>query len=281
MNFNTVVRRLARGEVSYALGRFQAARQIYSALMRMREAKSGGDAAASAHDTVFPHLSADRAVADLSKDAVAFGFDLPAEMIADLERYAKDNFCVCTGDRSLRFHWADVSEGRLPSGRPVVMGSVENPEACVAITRLRQDPVLLDVVSRYLGYRPRTAAPRLYWSFKSDVSDAERRRRNQTIDYHFDVFGYNFVYASFYLTDVDARSGAHALVRGSHRGKPLRLLLGSASQPEEKVFAHFDRERELVIEGPKGTGFVEDTSCFHRALVPIDRERLMLQIRFS
>lgn len=281
MNFSTVVHRLARGDISYALGRFGAMRRAYSAMMRARDAVTGGDGLVPGGNTAFPRLSVERAVADLSRDAVAFGFDLPADLTASLEQYAKDNPCACSGDRSLRFRWSDVSEGRLPTGHPVVIGSVQNLEACPAVARLRRDPVLLGVIARYLGYRPRTAAPRLYWSFKSDVLDAQRRRRNQTIDYHFDVFGFNFVYASFYLTDVDARSGAHALVRGSHRGKPLRLLLGSANQPEEKVFGHFVRARELIIEGPKGTGFVEDASCFHKALVPLDQDRLMLQIRFS
>lgn len=281
MNLNTVAQRLARGEISYVLGRFGAVRRAYSGLMRVRDAITRRDESSPRGDTAFPHISVERAVADLSKNAVARGFDLPAELSASLEQYAKDSPCTCTGDRALRFRWSDVSEGRLPTGHSVVIGSVQNPEACPAVARLRHDPVLVDVIARYLGYRPRIAAPRLYWSFRGDVPDAERRRRNQTIDYHFDVFGFNFVYASFYLTDVDARSGAHALIRASHRGKPLRLLLGSANQPAERVFAHFDKEQELIIEGPKGTGFVEDASCFHRALAPVDRDRLMLQIRFS
>lgn len=162
MNLNTVVRRLARGEISYALGRFRAVRQVHSAAMRTRDAMAGCDSAPAASDSMFPHLSVERAVADLAKDSVAFGFDLPAEMIAVLERYAKDHLCVCSGDRSLRFRQGDVKEGRLPTGYAVVMGSVENPEACPAIARLRRDPLLLDVISRHLGYGPRMAAPRLY-----------------------------------------------------------------------------------------------------------------------
>ena len=36
-----------------------------------------------------------------------------------------------------------------------------------------------------------------------------------------------------------------------------------------------------LIEGPAGTGFFEDASCFHKALIPTSGERLMLQVRYS
>jgi hypothetical protein len=101
----------------------------------------------------------------------------------------------------------------------------------------------------------------------------------QTVDYHFDVDGYSFIYANFYITAVDRDSGAHAYIRGSHKHKPWWMLLHSANQADNAVLEYFGKESEVVVEGAAGFGFLEDASCYHKALPPKTRERLMLQIR--
>jgi hypothetical protein len=119
----------------------------------------------------------------------------------------------------------------------------------------------------------------LYWSFVCDATREDRLAQWQTLDYHFDVDGYSFIYANFYITPVDRDSGAHAYIRGSHKRKPSWMLLHSANQPDEVVLTHFGKESEVVVEGGVGCGFLEDASCYHKALAPKTRERLMLQIR--
>jgi hypothetical protein len=138
----------------------------------------------------------------------------------------------------------------------------------------------LSVVSGYLGYSPSAMTIRLMWSFASDFPPQVRRSAGQTVDYHFDVHSYNFVYANYYLTDTDARSGAHVMVLGSHRDKPFRWLLGSARQPDDAIVRHYGRDREWLIQGPAGYGFIQDSSCYHKALAPLERDRLMLQVRY-
>ena len=119
------------------------------------------------------------------------------------------------------------------------------------------------------------------WSFASDFSDEEKRQlRHHVIDYHYDFGGYNFVYASFYISDTDRYSGAHVMMKRSHNRKPLRMLLGSAFASEARVRKQFGIENEITIEGPAGTGFVQDTSCYHRATPPTHGDRLMLAVRF-
>ena len=101
------------------------------------------------------------------------------------------------------------------------------------------------------------------------------------IDYHYDVGGFNFVYAGFYITDTDRHSGAHVMMKRSHNRKPLRMLLGSAVASEDAVREQFGWDNELTIEGPAGTAFVQDPSCYHRASSPTRGDRLMLAVRFS
>ena len=71
------------------------------------------------------------------------------------------------------------------------------------------------------------------------------------------------------------------MMKRSHNRKPLRMLLGSAVASVDAVRHQFGSENEITIEGPAGLGFVQDTSCYHRATRPFDHDRLMLAIRFS
>jgi len=102
----------------------------------------------------------------------------------------------------------------------------------------------------------------------------------QTIDYHYDVDGFNFLYANFYLLDTSVRNGAHLLIEGSSRRKQLRHLLGKARLSDAEAHDAYGLTAERTFEGPAGFGFLEDASCYHKALRPLDGERLMLQLRY-
>ncbi len=157
-----------------------------------------------------------------------------------------------------------------------VLDSAQNE----AVRAVGNEPSVIRAVSRYLGYTPTKKVIRLIWSFVCDADDVVRTREGQTVGYHFDVHSYNFAYANYYLTDVDARSGAHTMIVGSHEDKPLEWLLGSAMRSDAAIRAHYAPAREITLAGPAGFGFLQDSSCYHRALAPIDRRRLMLQVRY-
>lgn len=284
MNVANIARRLAAGELHYALGRFETVRRSYSALRRMRPKARNASwpppLAMTLPATLFPLVRPHEVREALRRDSIAFGFDLPLDSVRDILEFAETTPIRTRGDDRL-FRRSDVRDGRLDDGTPVVLAMAPQPFDCATIRRVCRDPALLGAVSDFLGYAPKKIIPRLFWSFVTDATDEERRRLGQTIDWHFDVHDFHFCSASFYLTDVNAGAGAHALVRGSHRGKSIRMLLGSANAREEEVFARYGRDRLMVVEGPAGTGFLEDTSCYHRAMPPTDRDRLMFQIWFS
>lgn len=284
MNVANIARRLAAGELHYALGRFEAVRRSYSALRRIvpkpRHATWPPPLNMTLPATLFPLVRTHEVRDTMRRDSIAFGFDLPADTVQDILDFAETTPIGTRGDDRL-FWRSDVQGGRLADGTPVVLAMAPQPSDCVAIRRVCRDPALLAAVTDFLGYAPTKTIPRLFWSFVTDATDEERRRLGQTIDWHYDVHDFHFCSAAFYLTDVTAGAGAHALVRGSHRGKSIRMLLGSANAREEEVLAHFGRDRLMVVEGPAGTGFLEDTSCYHRAMPPTDRDRLMFQIWFS
>jgi hypothetical protein len=70
------------------------------------------------------------------------------------------------------------------------------------------------------------------------------------------------------------------MICGSHRKKPLPWLFGSANQPDAPVESYYGSDKVLTIEGPAGTGFWQDSSCYHKALPPERGPRLLLQARY-
>lgn len=282
MNSFQRIRGILKTPPSYILGRFYLSRAAFSCWMRCRQ-RLGGIRLPAMEGLVPSEIIRTNqprtAVEDLRKSALFEGISLPPAMVAEITEFAKQSELTVTGVQA-PFRYTDVKNGRLSDGTFVALGHCENPTQCPAVCKIRDDRVLQAIVANYLGYIPRSGDIRLYWSFVGDATDQERRGMYQTIDYHYDVHDYNFCYVHIYLTDTDVHSGAHVMVLGSHRSKPVRWLLGSARQTDDAIKQHYGEKRVVCLEGKAGMGFIEDTSCFHKALAPVRQERLMLQIRY-
>lgn len=273
------VRNLRRQPLSYVFGRFASVRRAYGVTrgvgQRLRVRPP-----AQIEPALIPTLNVEAAVASLHKHAVYAPLYLPGETVSAIHSFAADGACRRQA-RPPVFRVSDVKDGRLPTGDLAVLADVLDADRNDAVRAVANEPRVLEVISRYLGYVPTKRKPRLMWSFVCSAPDDVRLSEGQTTVYHFDVESYNFIYANYYLVDVDVRSGAHTMISGSHDDKPLSWLLGPASRTDEEIRARYPAERELLLEGRAGFGFIQDSSCYHRALAPIDRPRLMLQIRYS
>jgi hypothetical protein len=263
----------------YALGRFATVRKVYSRLNGLRYPLDRRTSRGPVNDPIFPAVDVGRAVQELREDAVAFRFDLPSPLVDEIHDFARRGLCKSSGFQGHR-PFEEIASGQTIEGQRLAMAEVINPLGCDAIRRIVESEALRQTCMRYLGYQPPKADIRLFWSFVSNLSENERRQQFQTIDYHVDIHDFNFCYAHFYLTDTDARSGAHVMVRGSHTRKPLTWLIGSARKSDAQIASRYTSNDVLTIEGPAGTGFLEDTSCYHKALPPLERMRLLLQIRY-
>lgn len=285
MKLQSIATRLTQGDagLSYVLGRFKTVRVAYSGARRLA-ANFGSSTISDANGyaTLFPGTDISLVVQSIREEAVFIGLQLPADIVAEIEAFARSEPLHAIYDpKGPTFKYSDVNQGKSKDGRSMPVGGISEPARCPAVQAIINDPVLRAIVRGYLGHEPRRVMPILHWSFASAISDEERRRlQHIVIDYHYDVGGFNFVYASFYITDTDRNSGAHVMMKRSHNRKPLRMLLGSAQASEADVRKQFGMENEIVIEGPAGLGFVQDTSCYHRATPPTQRDRLMLAIRF-
>lgn len=273
------VRRLRRDRTAvlpYALGRFHTVRRAYAFQQRLFHGARPQDLGQS----LFPEIDVAQAAESIRGNSVYQPVRLPADAVNELRVLAETAPLRSFDLEGREFFYHDVRKGHLPDGTPVTWAHVKNIQQHPLANKIAFDPKALAVMARYFGYTPSRADIWMFWSFAGGLTDDDRRRAGQTIDYHFDVHSWNFAYAAYYLTDTDRNNGAHRMICGSHRNKPLAWLFGSAKQPDTKVETHYGPEKVLTIEGPAGTGFWQDSSCYHKALAPESGVRLLLQVRY-
>lgn len=162
---------------------------------------------------------------------------------------------------------ADLLPGAAAAGYPldVVL-------ACPGLVGLINRPDILALAGAYLGCKPTISSVGVRWTFPSESGMA----RFQT--FHRDLDDWRFVKVFIYLTDVDARSGPHIYVRGSHEA-PFGAR--AEAYDEAELRARYGADAIAPIMGPRGTSFIADTAGVHRGGTPEDRPRLILQIQYS
>ena len=134
--------------------------------------------------------------------------------------------------------------------------------SCRAVDSIARDPMVLDVVTGYLGCRPVLRGTALYWSYPPIGPNGRRWSIAQKSKFHFDVGDWRSVNLFVYLTDVDGDCGPHTVVPGTHH-PTFRSLLKGRYTPDAEVEARFPG-RTLQVLGPRGTAWFEDTVCLHK-----------------
>lgn len=229
--------------------------------------------------SIFDGFCVEDAVQSIKRDSVAFGLQLPSNLTRSIHEYAVNNFCF-EPEHPERFKVDDLRDGHL-GDRPVFRALVGDLGRCKAIEEIARDPILFKIASGYLGYYPTLVTSHLTWSIASNLSPQEVKKHYPPATFHYDIAGYNFVTAYFYITDVDLESGSHVMIRNSHRSKPLPLLLLSGRHSDETIYQYYGRENEMAIVGQAGFGFFQDPSCIHKLIPPVKHNRLLFQIRYS
>lgn len=148
---------------------------------------------------------------------------------------------------------------------------VEDIVSCPHLLELMNRPAILSAVGAYLGCAPTIAAITLSWSFLGKSLGENGQR------FHRDPDDWRFVKLLTYLTDVDAGSGCHMFITGTHR--QAGTLRAPCLSDEEAANRYSDRIRELT--GPGGFGFLVDTYGWHKGAVPSARPRLLLTVQYS
>ncbi len=280
-------------EPSYLLGRFHAVRATYSGVLRARQAighrpelKLGERFRApkfalqlSPSGYVVSHRKPAEHVRELRQRAWSGGIELTAEACAELTAHAKSAELDTKHVPRLVQYPAVMASPELRNS--IAMGTVTDSSHNPVVKGIAGDPAIVEPVRDYLGYFPERVGSWLFWSFANALSPGQREGQYETLSFHYDVHGFNFMYVNFYLTDTDPESGAHVLIEGTHRHKALHHLFGSTRMDDDTAVKLFGAGRIRVMDGNAGSGFFEDTMCYHKALPPRRRDRLMLQLRYE
>ena len=215
-------------------------------------------------------------------EAVSFGLCLSPDLVNQIHQYSRHQDCS-EPEYSNPFTISNLdAEGKLPDGHRPLRALVNNPMNCPIVEQLTRDPNLFRLAKDYLGYSPDRISCHLTWSLATQLPLKEAQQKYPPANYHYDIAGYNFATAYFYITPVlNQAAGPHIMFRGSHREKPFWMLLRSGRQTSESLYRYYGQERELMILGGAGFGFFQDPSCFHRVSPPTQSHRLLLQIRYA
>ncbi|MGC9503220.1 hypothetical protein [Baaleninema sp.] len=279
------IERLMTGNITQRFSRFHWFRQSYSWIRRMQQKfdrTTGQTAVTPRISSVSLDSDPSAIVSEVRHRAVAFGLQIPETTVCACLDYATRTACTEPGYPRPFFIGELDETGRLPDGHRPLRALVCDAETCPEIAAVVRDGQLLQIASTYLGYFPTQITSHLTWSLASDLPDAELRQSYPPTNYHYDIAGYNFATAYFYITPtLDAESGPHVMVPESHHHKPLRMLLKSGRHSDAAIETYYGRDNELVIYGDAGFGFFQDPSCFHKLKAPTKGHRLLLQVRYS
>jgi hypothetical protein len=206
---------------------------------------------------LFPELEVSAVVDSLIEKGYAHGVKLPTEHVNQIVQY-------CENTR-LKLYWNPHSE-------------------CGAIDLIARNWKIVEIARRYLGAEPILWLTQLKWSYGDGVPRNKplELKHKEPIEYdgnsfHYDRFDFKSLTLFIYLTNVDASSGPHVVIEGTHINKSFSDLCRNVlSDPAaHRKFG----ERIKIILGPKGTMVFEETSSYHKASRG-KTDRLMLSIHY-
>jgi hypothetical protein len=194
---------------------------------------------------------------------------LPAHVLSDLVSYFKATPCHDPYRPHLGlFDWDQPPSDEINIGYYTWEEVLRAPH----MLDLMNDPDILAVAEAYLGCKPVIDNIGAAWGYpgRETAKGVQRFHRDFDCSRCFKAF--------YYLTDIDAASGPHKYVKGSHQDR--RLESGKA-QTDDAITEAFGADAIETITAPAGSWFLEDVYGFHKGQLPTDKPRLLLAIEYN
>ena len=264
----------------YILGRFKTIRLFYKNINLAKKKFSDNHIESTNKNYLQININNQVILSKLKKEGYYEGLKLNNKIIDDLINLSNKSELISNKSQKKFNNLQEVNNFNKENNRPCCLLNLISPNLNKLANDISRDQIFLDIVGSYLGNINKIDT-KVQWSPVCNANDEWREYNEQTVTFHYDVHDLNFVYIFFYLTECDRNSGAHELIRGSHLNKKFfKHLIGSAKKKEEDLEQDYSTNDFVVVEGSAGYGFIEDTSCYHRALKPINKSRLCLQFRY-
>jgi hypothetical protein len=227
--------------------------------------------------------------------------DHPQHLVAALNELKTEGYHVFANrvpdalrDRLLNWSKSAPALAAMPDKRPGQFGPVDlartdvdgfaidsqalidNPD----IQSLIVDSSFWAVAQNYLGVFPVFTGVAMRWSLPSDRPPNDEFAQF----YHWDADFIRWLKIFFFLTDVDANSGPHVYVRGTHRpgthAKELRDRF-YARIPDADIERIYGKENIVTALVPGGSIVAGDTRAWHKGEHPTKHPRCWLQLQFA
>lgn len=233
--------------------------------------------------SIMKDLDVERVLAQLKTDGLALNLTLPDSMSDVLMKHAMEAPCCAFANPEHGFLYQDRSKVSAALGRPLLKSDYLNIRKEIpGLREFCEDPKLVDLASRYLGFPAVCIRTRLWWSFAPQNEAVATKDLSQAaMLFHFDSADFRFMKFFFYLNDVGPENGPHVFVKGTHKKKKFMHYLSSNQYTDEEMSQLYGADKVVTITGKAGSGFAEDTFGFHKAEMPQQRDRLVFMIMFS
>lgn len=231
--------------------------------------------------SLFEQLDVDSVTKILKEDGFYLNINLPEKTRQDIQDFAKNAIYFGDGNPNFCFLMADKEKIESKSGQKFRFAYNFNSSwLCPAIKQVENDPKLWQIAAKYLEANPMLVSSQIWWTFP--IEEAVNEPKVGGLRFHYDLEGYSSLKFMFYLTDVDSSSSYHICVKGSHKKKKLREQFSlSRNRDDQYIINYYGSENVITISEPAGSGFAEDPYCFHKGTIPVNKERLILEIKFA
>lgn len=127
--------------------------------------------------------------------------------------------------------------------------------------RLWLDPIVMSIVSAYIGFKPHMTEAYVRRNFPSDF-------KVMNFNWHRDTNHHKYLVKAFiFLTDCDIQTGAHHYIAGSIQDPRFRDKIYFTDDEVYSVWP-FGSEDHMISKVPAGTIIIEDTRGLHKAGIP-------------
>ncbi len=256
------------------LGRFSWFRSIRSKIKKTTEVYN-----VSFNNILTDNIDVQSCIKQINDTALYQGFHLQKHLVDEILNFAITNECVEPNTNKVFYA---LSCKNLSNSGYIYRGLVTNPQKCQAINEIKFNYKLIEIATKFLGYKPHNITQHLTWSFVVPESEQLIQQKYPASKWHYDVVGEESITFNFYLTDVNnEQEGCHQFMPCSHKNKPWQLLFKSSRLDEAVLDKYFPQQTKLSVFGSTGYGFIENPLCWHRVKPPTANSRLILQIRYS
>ena len=156
-----------------------------------------------------------------------------------------------------------------------------NPHKKIKIINdIANNKFFLTIARDYLQTEPLIQSTQIWWTFSNmDENKNYINPPGNEFGYHYDVDDFKFLKLFFYLSDVGKHDGPHFFIK---KDGPKKINEYLNRRINEKIIQSEYKDRIICLTGAVGTGFIEDTTNYHKGSNPkYNNSRGVLQIIYG